>query len=56
MKTQTLKVAEVQLEENQLWNLLIVMNRHYRQHPNREERTDLKQIVDVLSAAVGKFK
>ena len=52
MNSQTVKVAAVKLDENQLWNMLIVMNRHYRQHPNLHQRSDLKEIVDVLMEAV----
>ena len=56
MNSQLLKKASVELDENQLWNILIVMNKHYRDHVNRSSRSDLKKIVEVLSDAVGELQ
>lgn len=53
MNSQLVKKTSVELDENQLWNILIVMNKHYRDHANRGSRSDLRKIVEVLSDAVG---
>lgn len=52
MNTQIVKKATVELDENQLLDVLITMNNHYRNHPNRESRNDLKEIIRVLSDAL----
>ena len=56
MNTSLVKTINVELDEYQLTNLAIIVNRYYRDHPNRGSRSDIKEILDVLVNALDNLK
>jgi hypothetical protein len=52
MNSQVVKVTDVQLDEYQLTNLAIIVQKHYRDHPNRGSRGDLRELLQVLTDAL----
>ena len=55
MNTAIVKTTSVELDEYQLTNLVIIVNRYYRNHPNRRQRNDIKEILDLLCDSLDKL-
>ena len=55
MNDQMTKTISVEFDRDQLANLVLIMYKHHRDHPNRAQRTDIAEIRDILINAINEI-